>query len=94
MVSITNIYSPDSPYTPPYTPPETPPTVNIEEEEPPLAMLPDEEVPLAILPEEEVPLALLPATGDASALWMILSALSGTGLVGVSILGRKKRDEE
>ncbi|MBQ2457791.1 MAG: LPXTG cell wall anchor domain-containing protein, partial [Bacteroidaceae bacterium] len=32
-------------------------------------------------------------TGDASALWLALSALSGTGLVGVTILGRKKRDE-
>ena len=42
------------------------------------------------IPDEEVPLALLPMTGDASALWMALSALSGAGL----FLTRKKRDEE
>ena len=29
-----------------------------------------------------------------SALWLALSALSGTGLAGVTFLGRKKRDEE
>lgn len=107
---VTNTYrkpstppNPPTPPTPP-TPPEEPPVIelpdedpplsNIPDEDPPLAELPDEDPPLAMLPDEEVPLALLPATGDASALWMVLSALSGTGLVGVSILGRKKRDEE
>ena len=45
------------------------------------------------IPEEEVPLAAVPKTGDASALWLALSALSGAGLAGVSLLGRKKREE-
>ena len=70
-------------------PDENPPLSNLPDEEPPLAELPEEDVPLAELPEEEVPLALLPATGDASALWMVLSALSGAGL----FLTRKKREE-
>ena len=56
----------------------------------PLTDVPEEDVPLADLPEEEVPLAVLPATGDASALWMVLSALSGAGL----FLTRKKNEED
>ena len=39
-------------------------------------------------------MAEVPETGDMSALWLALSALSGTGLAGVSLLGRKKQDEE
>ena len=62
----------------------------IDDEEPPLANLPDEEPPLAELPDEEVPLAMAPATGDASMIWMALSALSGAGL----FLTRKKREDE
>ena len=46
------------------------------------------------LPEEETPLAEVPETGDMSALWLAMTALSGTGLAGVTFLGRKKRDEE
>lgn len=68
--------------------------------------IPDEDTPLAPgnggsggqeledLEEPEVPLATVPATGDMSALWMAMSALSGTGLAAVSFLGRKKRDDE
>ena len=33
-------------------------------------------------------------TGDLSALFLALSALSGAGLAGVSFIDRKKRDEE
>ena len=44
--------------------------------------------------DPDVPGAEVPETGDISALWLALSALSGTGLVGVTVLGRKKRDEE
>ena len=54
----------------------------------------DEEIPLTNLPEEEVPLSDVPKTGDLSVLWLALTALSGTGLAGVSLLGRKKQDEE
>ena len=66
---------------------------------PPVEEIPEEEVPLAPapeleeIPEEEVPLVDIPKTGDASALWMALSALSGTGLAGVTFLGRKKRED-
>ena len=44
--------------------------------------------------DPDVPGAEVPETGDISALWLALSALSGTGLAGVTVLGRKKRDEE
>ena len=65
----------------------------------PLAPMPEPEVPLTPAPEleeildEEIPLADVPKTGDASALWLALSALSGMGLAGVSTLGRKKRED-
>ena len=57
------------------------------------AEIDDEDVPLASIPEEDVPLAVAPMTGDAAALWLALSALSGTGLAGVTFLGRKKRED-
>ena len=73
--------------------------VTITDEDVPLTALPDAEVPLtegplSEIPEEEVPLAAVPKTGDMSVLWLALSALSGTGLAGVSLLGRKKREDE
>ena len=68
--------------------------VEIDEEDVPLAALPEETEPQVTLPEEEVPLAVAPMTGDAVALWLALSALSGTGLAGVTFLGRKKNKED
>lgn len=55
--------------------------------------LPDENTPTTDLPEEDVPMAEVPKTGDMTTLWLALSALSGTGLAGVTFLGRKKREE-
>ena len=52
-----------------------------------------EDVPLTELPDDEVPLASVPMTGDASALWMLMSVLSGASLAGVTVLGRKKIEE-
>ena len=46
------------------------------------------------IPDEDVPLANIPKTGDTSALWMALSALSGVGLAGMLFLGRNKKREE
>lgn len=81
-------------------PPSGGSTIVIPEEPVPLVPapeleIPEEPVPLAPAPEleipdEEVPLANVPKTGDASALWLVLSALSGTGL----LLSRKKREDE
>ena len=45
------------------------------------------------LPEDDVPLADVPATGDLSALWLALSALSATGLVGLTIAEKKRKDD-
>lgn len=67
--------------------PLVPPT-QVDEEN---AEIPEE---IVEIPEEEVPLADVPKTDDASALWMVLSALSGTSLAGVSFLGRKKYEED
>jgi len=47
-----------------------------------------------IIFEEDIPLADAPATGDISAVWLALSAVSGAGLAGTTFLGRKKREEE
>ena len=74
-------------------PEEDSPLVEIPEEDVPLSEIPDEEVPLVDMIDEEVPLAEVPKTGDSSALWLMLSALSGTGLAGFAFLGRKKREE-
>jgi LPXTG-motif cell wall-anchored protein len=74
------------------------------ENPPPVIEIPDEPVPLAPPPadvadevveilDEEVPLANIPVTGDASLLWVVLSALSGTGLAGLSFAGKKREEE-
>ena len=65
------------------------PTTDIPDEDEPLT-----DIPTTDIPDEDVPLSDIPKTGDISALWLALAALSGTGLAGVSILGRKKQDEE
>ena len=70
------------------------PTTDLPDQETPTTELPEEETPTTELPEEETPLAEVPETGDMSALWLAMAALSGTGLAGVTFLGRKKRDEE
>ena len=67
------------------------PESDIPEENVPLADAEQEEVVDMI--DEEVPLAEAPQTGDASALWLMLSALSGSGLLGLT-LANKKREED
>lgn len=56
--------------------------------------VPAVEPELEVIPDTNIPLADVPKTGDLSALWLALSALSGTGLAGVSIIGRKKKEED
>lgn len=56
--------------------------------------IPDEDTPTTDIPDEDTPLAEVPKTGDFSALWLALTGLSGSGLAAVTVLGRKKRDEE
>ena len=74
-------------------------SVIITEDSVPLAPMPEiesevePEAELEEILDGEVPMAVVPKTGDASALWMLMSVLSGTGLAGVSILGRKKRED-
>ena len=65
--------------------------VTIDDSTPPLTDIKDNDVPLDEL--EDNPIPLVPKTGDISALWLALSALSGTGLAGVSVIGRKKRED-
>lgn len=67
------------------------PQSDIHEENVPLADAEQEEIVDMI--DEEVPLAEVPATGDSSALWLMLTALSGSGLVGLKLF-EKKREEE
>ena len=74
-------------------------TIIIPEDPVPLAPVPEEPVIIPEEPEfeeildEEIPLADVPKTGDASALWMMMSVLSGSGLAGMAFLGRKKRED-
>ena len=72
-------------------------TIIIPEEPIPLEPAPQPEPqpePEVEIPDEDVPLANIPKTGDTSALWMALSALSGIGLAGMLFLGRNKKREE
>ena len=75
-------------------PDENTPTTDLPDPETPTTELPEEETPTTDIPEEETPLAEVPETGDVSALWLALTALSGTGLAGVTFLGRKKREDQ
>ncbi|MBR3866836.1 MAG: hypothetical protein IKM54_03460, partial [Butyricicoccus sp.] len=72
-------------------PDEEVPLDEIPEEDVPLDEIPEEDVPLAELPDEEIPLADVPKTGDASALWHVMSLLSGAGLL---LTAKKREDEE
>ena len=75
-------------------PDENTPTTDLPDPETPTTELPEEETPTTDIPEEDTPLAEVPETGDVSALWLALTALSGTGLAGVTFLGRKKREDQ
>ena len=74
-------------------PDEDTPTTDIPDIDTPTTDLPDEETPTTDIPDEETPLADVPKTGDLSALWLAMTALSGTGLAGVTFLGRKKKEQ-
>ena len=45
------------------------------------------------LPDEDVPMADAPATGDTLMAWIAAAAVSGVGLVWLSIMGKKRKDE-
>ena len=79
--------------TDPEPKPDPDPGTDIPDENTPTTDLPDPETPTTDLPEEDVPMAEVPKTGDMTTLWLALSALSGTGLAGVTFLGRKKQEE-
>ena len=55
---------------------------------------PPENDPLEEIPDGDIPLADVPQTGDMSIIWFGISALSGLGLAGVKLFGKKKDDEE
>ena len=56
----------------------------------------DELYDMGVLGEyfEKVPTGLLPATSDATIIWTALSVLSGLGLAGTCVIGRRREDEE
>ena len=65
----------------------------------PTTDLPDVDVPTTDVPGEgtdlgdgDVPLAEVPKTGDSSALWILAAAVSGIGLVWLTVC--KKRETE
>ena len=76
-------------------------TTELPETEVPLEELPEAEVPLEELPEAEVPLQnclrlrfpclMFPRPATSSALWAVMSALSGSGLAALAIGKRKIR---
>ena len=71
----------------------------IKEPETPATDLPDTDVPASDdtgvdLPEPEVPKADAPKTGDAAGLWAMAAAVSGMGLVWLTISGKKRKEED
>ncbi len=84
---------------------EIPEGTNIADEDVPLAGIPvadipDADVPLAgipdlmYIPNDDVPLARVPKTGDSSGLWHMMALLSAFGLMAVTMMDRKKRQEK
>ncbi len=61
-------------------------------EEPPVEEPPVEEPPVIEIPDEDIPMADVPKTGDATVLYAVLTALSGTGLAALGL--KKKEDDE
>lgn len=86
---VTIVVTPDPGPDP--TPDPDPDPIVIPDEPTPLAPAPVEE-PIEIL-DEEVPLANVPKTGDISALWYAMSAISGLGMLGLAVTGKKKEEE-
>ena len=72
--------------------PVDPPTEPEQTSDEPVVEIPNETSPLADIPDEDIPLANVPKTGDTSALWLALSALFGSCLIGLTILDRKRSE--
>ena len=72
--------------------PVDPPTEPEQAPDEPVVEIPNETPPLADIPNEDIPLANVPKTGDTSALWLALSALFGSCLIGLTILDRKRNE--
>ena len=66
------------------------PAVDIPDADVPLAGIPD----LMYIPNDDVPLARVPKTGDSSGLWHMMALLSAFGLMAVTMMDRKKRQEK
>ena len=45
------------------------------------------------IPDDDVPLAAVPRTGDSSGVWHMMAILSAFGLIAMSLLDKKKRQE-
>ena len=67
----------------------TPHGENLDDPKVPLVPAPGDG--LVEIPDEEPPLVDVPKTGDASMLWLAMSALSGAGLF---LSNKKRKDEE
>ena len=58
----------------------------------PVPLSPSVQEELVDIIDEEVPLSDIPLTGDASTIWYALSLLSGGGLAGLAVVGKKRKD--
>jgi len=71
--------------------------VYIYEKQAPVVEIPEEEIPeeeYVEIFDEEIPLAEVPETGDSMFLWLAASAMSGLGMIGVNLGGKKRKEEE
>ena len=69
---------------------------DIPEDDVPLAPAPGDDADdgLVDLPEDDVPLADAPKTGDNSGIWVFTAALSATGLAVLTLIGKRREEDE
>ena len=74
---------------------DIPPIIRIPEEDPPLVDIPEEEPPLVEVPEDVVDLfdEEVPLTGDNMMLYVVAAVASATGLVYLTVSGKKREEE-
>jgi len=70
------------------------PLVDIPAVDPPVIDTPEDEPPVIDLPDEDVPLADVPKTGTQIFLYALLATFSGAALLWVTLLGKKKVEED
>lgn len=74
--------------------PRTEPEKEPEEERAPEEIVPDIHEPVPDVPQPEEPVSQVPRTGDAAGIWLALSGVSGCGLAGIYLFGKRRKEAQ